>query len=114
MYRSNRLLALIATAVAPAMMVERLGIRGRLLLAFIAISALAVLATAAAMYAFYEVGSAVERITESRVPAALSSLRLSRQAERVTATAPSILAATSKAQHDEIRAVVAGTMAQTR
>ena len=94
------------------MMVERIGIRGRLLLAFIAISALAVLATAAAMYAFYEVGSAVERITESRVPAALSSLRLSRQAERVTATAPSILAATSKAQHDEIRAVVAGTMAQ--
>ena len=94
------------------MMIERLGIRGRLLLAFVAVSGLAVLATAAAMYAFSEVGSAVEQITESRVPAALSSLKLSRQAERVTATAPSILAATSKAQHEEIRAIVADNMAQ--
>ena len=97
---------------ATAVMIERLGIRGRLLLAFVAISGLAVLATAAAMYAFSEVGSAVEQITESRVPAALSSLKLSRQAERVTATAPSILAATSKAQHEEIRAIVADNMAQ--
>jgi phosphoglycerate-specific signal transduction histidine kinase len=64
------------------------------------------------MYAFSEVGSAVEQITESRVPAALSSLKLSRQAERVTATAPSILAATSKAQHEEIRAIVADNMTQ--
>ncbi|WP_426131381.1 hypothetical protein [Pararhizobium sp. PWRC1-1] len=63
-----------------AMVMERLGIRGRLLMAFIATSALAVLATAAALYAFVEVGSAVERITESRVPAAISSLKLSRQA----------------------------------
>jgi class 3 adenylate cyclase/PAS domain-containing protein len=93
-------------------MIERLGIRGRLLLAFIVVSALAVLATGAAMYAFFEVGSAVERITESRVPAALSSLRLSRQAERVTATAPAILASTSKTQHDEVTAAVAASMAQ--
>ncbi|WP_202334242.1 MULTISPECIES: adenylate/guanylate cyclase domain-containing protein [unclassified Mesorhizobium] len=93
-------------------MLGRFGIRGRLLLAFFGISILAVLATAAALYAFFEVGSAVERITKSRVPAALSSLELSRQAERVTATAPSILAATSKARHDEIRAVVADSLAQ--
>jgi len=77
-------------------MPERLGIRGRLLLAFGAISGLAVLATVAAVYAFLEVGLAVEHITESRVPAALSSLELSRQAERVTATAPAILAATQQ------------------
>ncbi|WP_426130967.1 adenylate/guanylate cyclase domain-containing protein [Pararhizobium sp. PWRC1-1] len=93
-------------------MMERLGIRGRLLMAFIATSALAVLATAAALYAFVEVGSAVERITESRVPAAISSLKLSRQAERVAATAPSILTASSKVQHDEISAVVADSMTQ--
>ena len=53
------------------MMIESLGIRGRLLLAFIVTSVLAVLATAAAVYAFLEVGSVVERITESRVPASL-------------------------------------------
>jgi class 3 adenylate cyclase/PAS domain-containing protein len=101
----------IALAPAPKM-IERLGIRARLLLAFFAISALAVLATAAAIYAFFEVGSAVERITGSRVPAALSSLELSRQAERVTASAPTILAATSATQHDEIRVAVNRSMAE--
>jgi len=93
-------------------MLERFGIRARLLLAFAGTSALAILATAAALYAFFEVGSAVERITKRRVPAALSSLKLSRQAEQVTAIAPSILAATGKAQHDEIKAVVAESIAK--
>jgi adenylate cyclase len=92
------------------MMIESLGIRGRLLLAFIVTSVLAVLATAAAVYAFLEVGSVVERITESRVPASLSSLELSRQAERVTATAPAILAATSKSQQDEVTAAASSSM----
>jgi adenylate cyclase len=99
------------TALAPKM-IERLGIRARLLLAFFAISALAVLATAAAIYAFFEVGAAVERITGSRVPAALSSLELSRQAERVTASAPAILAATSAAQRDEVMVAVNRSMAE--
>ncbi|TIR98887.1 MAG: methyl-accepting chemotaxis protein, partial [Mesorhizobium sp.] len=80
-------------------MLERLGIRGRLLLAFFGISGLAVLATAAALYAFLEVGDVVDRITRDRVPSALASLQLSRQAERVAAAAPSVLAATSRAQH---------------
>src|SRR3954471_18023935 len=93
-------------------MVERLGIRGRLLLAFIATSALAILATAAALYAFLEVGTVVERITESRVPAAFASLELSRQAERVTAAAPAILAATSKSQHEEATVAANGSMAR--
>ncbi len=93
-------------------MLERLGIRGRLLLAFFGISAFAVLATVAALYAFLQVGEVVERITERRVPSALASLELSRQAERVAATAPSVLAATSKAQHSEVSAAVAVDMAR--
>ena len=68
-------------------MLERFGIRGRLLLAFFGISALAVLATAAALYAFLQVGEVVERITKFRAPFALASLELSRQAERVAAAA---------------------------
>ena len=71
-------------------MFERLGIRGRLLLAFFGISAFAVLATAVAVFAFLQVGQVVDRITEQRVPAALSSLELSRQAERVAAAAPGL------------------------
>lgn len=91
-------------------MLKRLGIRGRLLLAFFGISTFAVLATAAALYAFLEVGEVVDRITRERVPLALVSLQLSRQAERVAATAPVVLASTSKAQHNEISAAVAAEM----
>jgi class 3 adenylate cyclase/PAS domain-containing protein len=91
-------------------MVKRLGIRGRLLLAFFGISTFAVLATAAALYAFLEVGEVVERITKERVPSALASLQLSRQAERVAASAPAVLASTSKAQHNEVSAAIAAEM----
>ncbi|RWM06449.1 adenylate/guanylate cyclase domain-containing protein [Mesorhizobium sp.] len=93
-------------------MLERLGIRGRLLFAFFGISALAVLATAAALYAFLQVGDVVDRITTDRVPSALASLQLSRQAERVAAAAPSVLAATSRAQHSEVSAAVALEMSR--
>jgi adenylate cyclase len=45
-------------------------VRGRFLLAFLGISAFAVLAAAAAMWAFLELGQVVARITEERTPAA--------------------------------------------
>ncbi|MGX9177555.1 adenylate/guanylate cyclase domain-containing protein [Mesorhizobium sp. BHbdii] len=89
-------------------MLKRLGIRGRLLLAFFGISTFAVLATAAALYAFLEVGEVLDRITKD--PSALASLQLSRQAERVAATAPAVLASTSKAQHNEVSAAIAAEM----
>ncbi|CAH2402654.1 Adenylate cyclase, class 3 [Mesorhizobium escarrei] len=89
-----------------AAMLERLGIRGRLLLAFFGISAFAVLATAAALFAFLEVGEVVDRITRDRVPSALASLQLSRQAERVAASAPAVLTSTSKAQHNEVSTAI--------
>src|SRR6185437_8149154 len=73
-----------------------ISVRGRFLLAFLGISAFAVLAAAAAMWAFLELGRVVTRITEERAPAALASLALSRQAERITAAAPALLAARSE------------------
>src|SRR5215475_4120353 len=93
-------------------MLERLSIRSRLLLAFFGISAFAVLATAAALYAFLQVGDVVDRITKERVPSAFASLQLSRQAERVAAAAPAVLATTSKAKHGEVSASVAAEMAR--
>ena len=93
-------------------MFERLGIRGRLLLAFFGISTFAVFATAAAVYAFLQVGDVVERITERRVPSALGSLELSRQAERVAAAAPAVLSTTSTVQHKEISAGIGLEMAR--
>src|SRR4051812_47798376 len=71
-------------------------VRLRLLGAFLGISAFAVLAAAAAMWAFLELGRVVERTTEERAPAALASLELSRQAERIAAAAPALLAARSE------------------
>jgi signal transduction histidine kinase/DNA-binding response OmpR family regulator len=82
-------------------LLERLGVRGRLLLAFLGISAFAVIAAAAAMYSFAEVGKVLGRITQERVPSALASLELSRQAERIVTAAPAFLAATTRAQHQE-------------
>jgi hypothetical protein len=48
-------------------LLRRLGVRGRLLLAFLGISAFAVIAAAAAMYSFAEVGKVPGRITQERV-----------------------------------------------
>jgi PAS domain S-box-containing protein len=81
-------------------MLKRLSVRWRLLLAFFGVSAFAVLAAAAGLYAFGQLGDVLERITARRVPAALASLELSRQAERIAAVAPALLAATNTAQHN--------------
>ena len=89
-------------------MFRHLGVRGRLFMAFFGISAFAVLAAAAAMYSFSEVGQVLSRITQQRVPTALASLELSRQAERIVAAAPALLTVTTSAQHDEQSSRIAG------
>src|SRR4051812_50097818 len=70
----------------------KLGVRARLLLAFLAISAFAVLAAAAAIYAFRVVGARLD-VVDTRVPPTLISLELASSAERVIAAAPALLAA---------------------
>jgi signal transduction histidine kinase/HAMP domain-containing protein len=73
----------------------RFGVRWRLLLAFLGISAFAVLAAAAATYAFFEVDQSLGRIVQQRVPAVIGAQNFSRQAERIIAAAPSLLAASN-------------------
>ncbi len=77
--------------------------RGRLLLAFFGISAFAVLAAAAGIYAFREVGEQLDTV-DTRVPPTLTSLELSRSAERIIAAAPALLAATDRKRRDEVKA----------
>jgi len=96
----------------PASWLKHLGVRGRLLLAFFGISAFAVIAAAAGLYSFGEVGRMLGRITEERVPPALASLELSRQAERIVAAAPALLAVTSNDQLREVSASIAGEVAK--
>ena len=93
-------------------MLRRMGVRGRLLLAFLGISAFALIAAAAAMYSFSEVGGVLGRITEERVPAALDSLELSRQAERIVAAAPKLLAVSSPEAQAEVSGEIAGEVAR--
>ncbi len=79
----------------------KLGVRARLLLAFFGISGFAVLAAAAGIYAFREVGERLELI-DARVPQVVSSLEISRAADRLIASAPALLAATTAKERDEV------------
>ena len=83
-----------------------LSVRWRLLLAFLGISAFAVLAAATGTYAFRQMTYVIERITEQRVPSALAALDLSRQAERTVAAAPTLLTARTQAQYRDISAAI--------
>jgi HAMP domain-containing protein len=87
-------------------------VRWQLLVAFLSISAFAVLAAAASMWALLVLGRVVERTTEERAPAALALLQLSRQAERIAAAAPALLAAPDEAGHTKVAADIRTQLAK--
>jgi signal transduction histidine kinase len=91
---------------------RRMGVRGRLLLAFLGISAFALIAALAAMYSFSTVGGVLGRITAERVPAALDSLELSRQAERIVAAAPKLLAVSTPDEQAAVSGEIADEVAR--
>jgi signal transduction histidine kinase len=80
---------------------SRLGVRGRLLLAFFGISTFAVLGGGAALYSFREIDASLGLITQRRIPVVVQSQELSRHAERITAAAPALLTVASQAEKDE-------------
>jgi len=71
--------------------ITSMGVRGRLLLAFLGISLLSLVAAVSGLYSLLQVGGALKRITEQRVPQALSWLELSRSVESVVRAAPALL-----------------------
>jgi class 3 adenylate cyclase len=71
---------------------SKFGVRGRLLLAFFGISALAVVGAVASLFTFAEVTSVFDRVTRESVPSTLAALELSRQAERIALIAPRLVA----------------------
>ena len=85
-----------------------LSVRWRLLLAFLGISAFAVLAVGGGhlrVSALWRM--CFERITEQRVPSAFTALQLSRQAERIVTAAPSPADRSLKRkQHREVSAAI--------
>src|SRR5262245_4705396 len=98
------------TSKARAWALPRLGVASRLLLAFLGISALAVIGAGVAIYSFREIGDVLDRITGRRVPAALALQEVSRQAERIASAAPALLAAATAADHAESSRKIAAEM----
>ncbi len=83
-------------------MLHRLGVQGRLLLAFVGISGFAVLAASTAIYSFTQVRQVLDEVTEQRVPMALAAQDLSAGVQRIVAAAPALLTANTPEQHFEI------------
>ena len=87
-----------ATRTVP---VFQLSVASRLLLAFLGISSMAVIAAAAAIFSFREIGSVLDRITAQRVPAVLASQNVLRKVERIVTAAPNLLSAATPTEHAE-------------
>ena len=71
------------------------GLRGRLLLSFIAISSFAAIAAIVGTYALYTIGNALHEVTDRSVPPALVSLELAQRTERILAVGPTLLGVSS-------------------
>ena len=89
-------------------MFQKMGVRGRLLIAFFGISGLSVVIAAAALFSFSSVGQVLDRVTLNRVPAVLTTVEISRQAERIVAAAPALLAVNSAAERTEVSRIIFG------
>jgi adenylate cyclase len=79
-----------------------LGVRGRLLLAFLGIAMFSLVAAASGLYSLSQVGSVLTKITEHRVPGALSWLELSRRVEGIVRAAPALLVVNTESARLEV------------
>src|SRR6516162_8719808 len=71
------------------------GLRGRLLLSFIAISSFAAIAAIVGTYALYTIGKALHEMTDKSIPPAIVSLKLAQRTERILAVGPTLLGVSS-------------------
>src|SRR5262245_31232380 len=83
-----------------------LGLKGRLQLAFGAITLLVVIATGVGLYAFFQVGKSLQRITEEALPPALAASELSTRAEFIVAVGPTLLASSKVDEINRLSASV--------
>jgi signal transduction histidine kinase len=90
---------------------RNVGVRWRLLFAFFGISAFSALAAAAGIYAIREIGARLD-LVDARVPPTLTSLELSRSAERIIAAAPALVAAIDRHRRDEVKAQLEAEVAR--
>ncbi|MBL4666975.1 MAG: PAS-domain containing protein [Sneathiella sp.] len=79
-----------------------MGVRGRLMLAFLGVCMFSLVAAASGYYSLSQVGGALKEITEQRVPEVLSWLKLSQGVERVVRAAPTLLAVETESARAEV------------
>ena len=89
-----------------------MGVRKRLLLAFLGISMFSLVAAASGLYSLSQVGGALNKITEQRVPEALSWLELSRRVESVVRAAPALLVVKSDSARIEVSKEITSQLEQ--
>jgi hypothetical protein len=87
------------------------GLRGRLLLAFIAISLFVVVAAAAGLYALREVEQSLDRITLKTLPVALDARELSRKSEIIVGVGPALVNASDTNEIEELSSRASGQLA---
>ena len=92
--------------------IASMGVRGRLLLAFLGISMFSLVAAASGLYSLSQVGGALNKITEQRVPEALSWLELSRRVESLVRSAPALLVVKTDSARIEVSNEIASQIAQ--
>jgi hypothetical protein len=91
-----------------------MGVRGRLLLAFLGVSMFSLVAAASGLYSLSQVGGALTKITEQRVPEALSWLELSRRVESVVRAAPALLVVNTDSARIEVSNEIAAQAEQLK
>jgi phosphoglycerate-specific signal transduction histidine kinase len=91
-----------------------MGVRGRLLFAFLGISMFSLVAAASGLYSLSQVGGALNKITEQRVPEALSWLELSRRVESVVRAAPALLVVNTDGARLEVSNEIASQAEQLK
>ncbi len=89
-------------------------VRGRLLFAFLGISMFSLVAAASGLYSLSQVGGALNKITEQRVPEALSWLELSRRVESVVRAAPALLVVNTDSARIEVSNEIAAQAEQLK
>jgi len=92
--------------------ITAMGVRGRLLLAFLGISMFSLVAAASGLYSLSQVGGALKKITERRVPEALSWLELSGRVESVVRAAPALLVVKSDNARVEVSKEITSKIAK--
>jgi adenylate cyclase len=86
------------------------GLRGRLLLAFIAVSLFVVAAAVAGLYALREVEQTFDRITLKTVPVALDARELSRKSEIIVGVGPALVNASDASEIEELLSRASGQL----